>query len=148
MLKSGHTNEPIITARDVYNNDKLVVSADGSVRFFGTVYHYLTPVHSSDRRLKKEIQPLEKALEKVTQLQGVSYKWKDESKSQETQIGVIAQEVEKVFPEVVLTDDEGMKSVAYQNLVAPLIEAVKELKKENDDLKARLAAIEAKLAEE
>lgn len=59
-----------------------------------------------------------------------------------TQIGVIAQEVETVFPELVHTDKEGYKSVSYSNLVAPLIEAVKELKQQNETLNNRVEALE------
>ena len=53
-------------------------------------------------------------------------------------MGLIAQNVEKVYPELVNTDDEGIKSVEYANLVAALIEAIKELKNENEALKAKL----------
>ncbi len=74
-------------------------------------------------------------MEKVSKLSGVTYFWKDSARGFNRQIGVIAQDVEKVFPEAVATDEKGMKSVAYGNLVAPLIESVKELKKENDSLK-------------
>lgn len=74
-------------------------------------------------------------MEKISELNGVTYNWKDSTRDSRRQIGVIAQDVEKVFPEAVVTDEKGIKSVAYGNLVAPLIEAVKELKKENDSLK-------------
>lgn len=109
---------------------------------------------SSDRRLKKEIHPLQDSLLKITQLQGVEYFYIDEQKyGKQHQVGVIAQDVEKVFPEVVKTDSKtGFKSVAYDHLVAPIIEAIKELfgmtkentraiasiKEENKELKARL----------
>jgi hypothetical protein len=93
-------------------------------------------VSPSDRRWKADIVPLEGALERVTQLRGVRFRWNDPSRGTGPQIGVIAQEVEQVFPEVVSTDSEGYKSVAYDRLVAPLIEAVKELKAENEALKA------------
>ncbi len=82
--------------------------------------------HSSDRRLKKEIIPLKSSLEKIKQIQGVSYVFKKDE-SQKKQLGFIAQEVEPFFPEVVLTDSQGMKSIVYGNLLAPTVEAVKEL---------------------
>lgn len=84
---------------------------------------------SSDVRLKKNITPLEDPLDKVLQLRGVEYDWKDSDRAKSGhQIGLIAQEVEDVYPEVVVTNKEtGMKAVAYDHLVAPLIEAVKEL---------------------
>ncbi|MFY0599770.1 MAG: tail fiber domain-containing protein [Cyclobacteriaceae bacterium] len=102
-------------------------------------------VSSSDKRLKKNIKPLENALENTRKLQGVSYKWKDENKSQETQIGVIAQELEEVYPEFVHTKEDGIKGVNYAHMVAILIEALKELdakvsalETENKELKAQI----------
>lgn len=77
----------------------------------------------SDERLKKDVKTIDSALEKVNFLRGVSYERIDTGKKQ---IGVIAQEVEKVVPEVVLEGEE-YKSVSYGNLVGLLIEAVKEL---------------------
>jgi len=103
-------------------------------------------VAASDARWKTDIAPLDDALTKVTQLRGVTYRWKDAAQGAGTQIGVIAQEVEPVFPELVSTDSEGYKSVAYEQMVAPLIEAVKTLKAENDDLKRRVEALEAQIA--
>lgn len=97
---------------------------------------------NSDARLKENIQILNSALEKVTRLRGVSYEWKDRRKNSGTQIGMIAQEVEQVLPELVSTDQEGYKSLAYSKLTCVLIEAVKELKTENDELRKRIAALE------
>ncbi|MEO6229523.1 MAG: tail fiber domain-containing protein [Ferruginibacter sp.] len=101
---------------------------------------YLTSY--SDSRLKKNIQPLNKSLEKVLKLGGYTYNWKDTTKSSRQQIGLIAQEVEAQFPQLVITDKDGIKSVAYGNMVPVVIEAMKEqqitidvLKKENDQLK-------------
>lgn len=87
----------------------------------------------SDRRFKQNIKPIASALEKVTKLQGVTFTWniKDNPRRffcEGTQIGLIAQDVETVIPEVVLTDNEGFKSVAYDKLTAVLVEAVKEMK--------------------
>jgi hypothetical protein len=86
---------------------------------------------NSDASLKENIVTITSALEKVTSLRGVEY---DRIDLKEHQIGVIAQEVESIIPEVVY-ENEGIKSVAYGNLVALLIEAVKELKAEVDQLK-------------
>src|SRR5690606_21200128 len=74
---------------------------------------------------------IESALSKVQQLRGVTYSWRTEefpenNFSKGTQIGLIAQEVETVFPELVITDESGYKAVEYANLVAVLIEAIKE----------------------
>ncbi|AHZ86365.1 peptidase S74 [Bdellovibrio bacteriovorus] len=81
---------------------------------------------ASDVRLKRDIQILPDSLNKVLGLNGYSYYWKN-PENKEKQIGLIAQEVEKVFPEAVRTDKDGSKSVAYQKLVAPLINSIKEL---------------------
>ena len=83
---------------------------------------------TSDERLKSDIETIDNALNKVMNMRGVSY-----TKQAEKGIGVIAQEIEKVLPEVV-TDGE-YKSVAYGNIVGVLIEAIKDLKKELDDHK-------------
>lgn len=84
---------------------------------------------SSDKRLKENINPLENALEKILQIQGVEYHYIDKDKyTDKKQVGVIAQEVEKVYPEAVRTDPKsGFKSVAYDHLIAPVIEAIREL---------------------
>jgi hypothetical protein len=90
---------------------------------------------NSDERIKTNIKTIENALDKVTQLRGVEY---DRTDIEAHQIGVIAQEVEKVLPEVVHDNENGLKSVAYGNLVAVLIESIKELKGEISELRAEL----------
>lgn len=106
---------------------------------------------TSDARFKKDVQPLESSLNKVLALEGVSYYWDNENSygkhafTDDKQIGVIAQQVEPILPEVVTTDDEGFKSVQYSHMVPVLIEAVKEqqaiingIQQENEELKAEL----------
>ena len=98
---------------------------------------------SSDLRLKKEIRPLESSLEKVLKLKGVSYEWRaedypDRGFSKRKQIGLVAQDVEEIIPELVNTNGSGFKSISYDRLTAVLVEAVKELKLENEQLKALL----------
>lgn len=87
----------------------------------------------SDITLKSNIELIPNALDKVCQIRGVTYERDD--MDGERQSGVIAQEVEKVLPEVVRTDEEGIKSIAYGNLVGLLVEAIKELKAEVEQLK-------------
>lgn len=84
---------------------------------------------ASDRRLKKNIIPLADSLTKVLQLQGVSFDWKDEKKAKNSghQIGMIAQDIQKQFPEAVQKNPNGFFSVNYNALIAPVVEAVKEL---------------------
>jgi len=99
--------------------------------------------YSSDRRLKKYIKNIPNALEKVSQINGVTFEWKktDEKMKKEIHshegpdVGVIAQEVEEVLPEVVSTRDNGYKAVNYEKIVPLLIEAIKDLKAEIDELK-------------
>ncbi len=97
-------------------------------------------IYTSDRNLKKDLVKIDSPLEKIQQLNGYNFTWKNDGKKS---IWVIAQEIETVFPEIVHTDkDTGLKSVEYGNLVAPLIEAVKELKKENDEQKKEIMALQ------
>ncbi len=111
-------------------NGDVNIAAANALRFGGTsVCTSAGCTAVSDVRLKENIQPLENSLEKILQLQGVEYDYRDKSKfGDKHQIGVIAQNTEKVYPEVVVTDKKtGFKAVAYDHLVAPLIEAVKTL---------------------
>jgi Chaperone of endosialidase len=79
----------------------------------------------SDSRLKREITPLLGMLDKILTLEGVFFKWKD-SPSDDNLIGLIAQDVNKVLPELVSTDPGDMLSVNYNGFIAVLIEAIKE----------------------
>jgi hypothetical protein len=88
---------------------------------------------NSDVRLKDNIEIIGNALDKVCQIRGVTYTLK--ASNSRRHAGVIAQEVEKILPEVVIENEEGIKSVAYGNLVGLLIEAIKELKAEVNALK-------------
>ena len=91
--------------------------------------------NSSDERLKTNIVGITGAVEKVQQLRGVEFDWISNGKHS---IGVIAQDVEKVAPELVSTRDDGMKGVDYGKLTALLIEAVKDQQKQIDELKAQI----------
>ena len=108
------------------NNGSLV--ADGDV----TAFRQNT---SSDARLKKNISTIDHGLKKVNAMRGVSYELlRDNTRN----VGVIAQEMEEVVPEVVTEGEDGMKAVNYGALVGVLIEAVKELTQEVETLKAKL----------
>lgn len=87
--------------------------------------------HDSDIRLKKNIKTIKNPIEKIKKLEGVEFDWKQTNKST---IGLIAQDVEKIIPEIVNTNEEGFKSVEYSNLVALLIEVVKEQQKQIEEL--------------
>jgi hypothetical protein len=94
---------------------------------------------SSDIRLKENFESIPNALELVGQLNGLYYTWKkDAGTDKPRKLGFIAQEVEKVIPELVKTDSEGMKSVDYVSVVPVLVEALKHQQKQIDELKALL----------
>jgi hypothetical protein len=120
-------------------------SVNKTVATFGVDVHAPAFVTASDQNLKKEIITIPNALDSILKLRGVSYKWKDESKDTSLQLGVIAQEVEKVYPELVKENQNGDKAVNYQGLIGPLIEAVKDLKSENEKLQKRISDLESKV---
>jgi len=97
----------------------------------------------SDIRLKNNIQPLQNILDKILKLRGVSFIYNNDSTGK-TQIGFIAQEMEKQFPELVITGDDGIKGVSYSNMTAVLVEGIKEQQNEINDLKTRVLALEQK----
>ncbi|MCM2355010.1 MAG: tail fiber domain-containing protein, partial [Pseudobdellovibrio sp.] len=107
--------------------------ASGSALAFGgtSVCTAAGCTSSSDERLKENIKPLDFDLNKLLSLNAVQYDWKNKAKyGDKHQIGFIAQNLEKVYPEVVYTDKTtGLKSVTYGHLVAPVIEALKSLYK-------------------
>jgi len=96
-------------------------------------------IEPSDIRWKTNIADYENALDKLMQIRGVNFKWKDKENGhwkfpEGNQLGVIAQEIEKVIPELVKTNDEGYKLVNYTKLSVVLIEAVKEQQKMIEEL--------------
>ncbi|MFP2927658.1 tail fiber domain-containing protein [Pyxidicoccus sp. 3LG] len=93
----------------------------------------------SDVRLKRDITPLEDALEKVLKLRATRFRMV-KSRDESPRIGLIAQEVEEVFPEVIDEGPDGMKGISYARLVAPLVEAIKAQQKQLDELRAALRA--------
>ncbi len=113
--------------------------AENNIIIYGG-FRPIASYSSSDQRWKKNIQPLESSLDKVSNLQGVSYEWKideypDVGMMEGKQIGLVAQDVEQVLPELVSEDKDGYKAVSYTKLTAVLVEAVKELKTENQSQK-------------
>lgn len=120
------------------------LSNSGTLDVDGDVVAYST-VTNSDRRLKTDIQTIESASEKVSQLRGVEYTWNHGKRKGQRDIGLIAQEVEEVVPEVVsegeLLDGTTAKRVDYAKLVGLLIEANKELQQEVKELKEKVDAL-------
>lgn len=105
---------------------------DGTIRGKGDVVAY----SSSDRQLKDNVTPIKNALEKVNKIGGYTFDWNDKQNIYEGHdVGVIAQEIEKVLPEVVTTRDTGYKAVKYEKIVPLLIEAIKEQQTQIEELK-------------
>ncbi len=115
--------------------DILSLIGDGNATLAGLL------TQSSDIRLKKNIQKMSDISQKINQIRGVYFDWKDTNRSQNQQIGFIAQEIEKVFPQLVETDAKGYKSVAYANMTAVLLEALKEQNKRIEYLEKEILAI-------
>jgi hypothetical protein len=107
-------------------SDKVTVNGDVSATNFNT---------TSDATLKTNVETLSGSLDAVMSMRGVSFDWIESGKSE---VGVIAQEVEEVIPDLVNTNEQGIKSVKYGNMVAVLIEAIKDQQKQIDELKAQL----------
>jgi len=103
------------------NMPQCVINSDGDMTIQGTIYTY------SDIRIKENVQIIENALEKVKALQGVKYNLIDEDEATHRKhVGLLAQDVEKVVPEAIEIDGE-IKTVAYNNLIGLVIQAIKEL---------------------
>ncbi|MBO7432752.1 MAG: tail fiber domain-containing protein [Salinivirgaceae bacterium] len=151
-------------------SNAMVVLKNGNIGIGTSTPNYLLEVNgtikannvseTSDVRLKNNITTLNNSLQKVLQLRGVSYYWKPEAEiktllgthesmhyPETMQIGVVAQEVEEIFPELVQTDTKGFKSVDYTKLTPVLIEAIKEQQKEIDELKAANNKLQSQIEE-
>lgn len=125
-------------------------TVEGNLNVIGEIFD------TSDRRKKKDFNPVSNSLSDLGKLKGYRYHWHHESSNDPLHTGLIAQEVEEIFPELVQTDSEGLKSVNYIGLIPHMIESIKELQNqfsqlkgnhsslsaENDQLKAKLQGLE------
>ena len=134
---------------------KLHVNGDGgflgNVRATGSITAGTSVTACSDLRFKTNIHPLSNALKNVLKMNGVTYDWRikefpDWSFNDRKQIGVIAQDLEKLYPELITVDEKGYLSVDYSKITPILIEAVKDLNTENDKLKAEVERLKAENA--
>ena len=138
------TSVPPITTDLEVNSLGVGVAASG-VRGEIRATNDITAFYSSDRTLKENIKPISNSLEKLNKLNGVSFDWVDEYIAErggedgyfvrKSDIGVIAQEVEEVLPEAVATREDGIKAVKYERIIPLLIEAIKELQQQVNELK-------------
>jgi hypothetical protein len=124
---------------DVYTGD--VNTRSGGYRDAGTC---VAGTCASDRKLKKNIKPLSNSLDKIARLEPVSYEFKDKIYGPGEQYGLVAQELEKVFPEWVVEDKDGNKSIKYGlQFQMLMINAIKELKEKNEKLEAEIASLKS-----
>jgi Chaperone of endosialidase/Head domain of trimeric autotransporter adhesin len=119
-----------ITRMAVYNNSNVWIG--GSL------------IQASDARLKKNITPLSGTLSSLQQLNGYTYNWKDEKRDSTLQIGLIAQEVQKIYPQLVKQKADGELSLNYIGLIPVLLEGMKEQQKEIEELKQEMKKLQNK----
>jgi hypothetical protein len=122
-----------------YQNNVIVSNGNLTVNGSGSFTSDVVAYSSSDKRLKDNVKPIENALDKVIAIGGYEFDWNDNQEIYEGHdVGVIAQEVEEVLPEVVETRKDGYKAVKYEKMVPLLIEAIKDQQKQIEELKALL----------
>lgn len=140
--------------RTLNNSTKMVITSGGDVgigtasptarlQVNGNICYTGTIGACSDSRYKKDVANLNKSLDKVLKMRGITYKWKqdefpDRVFDDKRHVGLIAQEVEELFPEMVMTDAAGYKSVDYGRLTPVLVEAIKEQQKQIDELRTMI----------
>jgi len=122
------------------SQDQFRVATSGQVTAYG-FYNF------SDERLKDVQSKIKNVLGKLTNINPVYFYWKNQPFANDLQIGLIAQEVEKEFPELVTIDSQGMKSVAYDKFSALLLAALKDQQAEIDNINQRLDNLEKLLAD-
>jgi len=149
VVRTTPDNEVCIQANqnasvDLYYNGfkKFETTPDGiAVTGAITATGDITAFYTSDKTLKTNIENIPNPMDKVKELNGVSYNWTEEAQKKynhlndQKEIGVIAQEVEKVLPEMVTERDDGTKAVRYERMCGLLIECVKDLQRQVDELK-------------
>ena len=129
---NGSTAVTIATNATSANTASTIVARDSSGDFTAGTITATDFNSTSDLNLKENIKTVDNALETVSTLRGVSFDWKETGKGS---YGVIAQELEEILPDLVKTGE--VKSVNYNGIIGVLIEAVKELKKEIEELKSK-----------
>ncbi len=137
----GGTCRPALQVED---GDITVHGQLDAESLYATKFIYDASAGGSDARLKKDVKPLSNSLESVMKIKPVSYTLKA---SGAQSMGVIAQDMEKIYPQLVVKDNKGYMAVKYDALIAPLIDSVQILKKENDSLRKELKAVSDQLKE-
>ena len=122
--------------------ERAIIDSSGNLHVDQDVVAYSSSVTPSDIRLKDNMNTIDSALDKVKKLRGVEYTWNAGSRKDKKDLGVIAQEVEEVLPDIVrehkmdFIDEQVYKTVDYEKITAVLIEAIKEQQKQIDELKS------------
>jgi Chaperone of endosialidase/e3 binding domain len=143
MIFQGEGTSGVEIVLTPFVSNKLVVNGNAFKTAGGSTWAV-----PSDGRLKKDIRSLHSALDRLLQLRGVSFEWKrseEQGYPAGTQMGLLAQEVEEVFPEWVDTDPNGYKTLAIVGFEALTIEAFKELVAENEALRAKNTELESRI---
>lgn len=122
----------------VLSNGRTTIGGNTTISGSLNVTGDITAFHSSDENLKNNIELISQPIDKIKQIKGVSFDWNEKSENTGHDIGVIAQDIEKVLPELVATRDNGYKAVRYEKIVALLIEAIKDQQSQIDELKSKL----------
>ncbi len=140
----GGTNDALFQVM-LRNNGNLAqrfrVNSNGSAWLQGAL------TQNSDETLKKNIEPIANASHLLQQLHGYRYQWQDESPDAEKQLGLLAQEVQKVLPELVKEGDNGKLGVNYSGLIPVLLEALKEQQSKLQQQQDRVSKLEQQVAE-
>jgi hypothetical protein len=147
----GTSNSVTINYNNNSNSTNQILWGSGN-SIFGTVGIYCNPststfytngdviaYASSDKRLKDNIRPITNALDKISKIGGYYFDWNNKQEVHTGQdVGVIAQEIESILPELVIERDNGYKAVKYEKLVALLIEGIKEQQEQINELKLKI----------
>jgi len=119
---------------DILSLTTATATIDGELRVVGDIIAFYT----SDERLKDNIKPIDDPLAKVLSISGNTYSWNEKSGKEGTDVGLIAQEIEKVLPEAVTERENGYLAVRYEKIVPLLVEAIKELSQKVEALENKL----------
>ena len=155
-ISAHNTGQDIRFVTDSLGGERMRINSSGNVGIGSTAPTEKLEVsgnvkadaflYTSDERFKEDIEPVKGALEGLKELHGVTYVWRRDEFPERNfeaimQYGLIAQDVERIYPELVTTDKNGFKSVKYANLVSIIIEAVKEQNLQVEENKREIASL-------
>ena len=144
VVGNGYFSNFVIAEKEVFINGMVAGAGTSDVRYNATTGRLTQS--TSDRRLKENIKTIDGALDKITQLRGVRFTWKEETDGR-PQLGLIAQEVKDVLPEVVSQNKNGYYGVDYTETIGVFVEAIKEQQEMIEELKEEIEMLKRKLEE-